>query len=67
MAALSLKITLEGGTVTKMIQFDPQTTVFDACKIIREKFAEAVHGQREYRLFPQIMDLHLFLVGRTES
>lgn len=49
MAMLSLKITLEGGTVTKTIQFDPQTTVFDACKIIRDKFAEAVHGQREYK------------------
>lgn len=47
MATLSLKITLEGGTVTKTIQFDPQTTVFDACKIIRDKFAEAVHGQRK--------------------
>lgn len=51
MATLSLKITLEGGTVTKTIQFDPQTTIFDACKIIRDKFAEAVHGQREYYLF----------------
>lgn len=48
MATLSLKISLEGGTVTKTIQFDPQTTVFDACKIIRDKFAEAVHGQRKY-------------------
>lgn len=48
MATLSLKITLEGGTVTKTIQFDPQTAVFDACKIIREKFAEAVQGSRKY-------------------
>lgn len=48
MATLSLKISLEGGTVTKTIQFDPQTTVFDACKIIRDKFAEAVQGTREF-------------------
>lgn len=47
MATLSLKISLEGGRVTKTIQFDPQTTVFDACKIIRDKFAEAVQGQRK--------------------
>lgn len=47
MATISLKICLEGGRVTKTIQFDPQTTVFDACKIIRDKFAEAVHGQRK--------------------
>lgn len=52
MAFLSLKISLEGGTVTKTIQFDPQTTVFDACKIIRDKFSEAVHGQR--KLFTRI-------------
>lgn len=50
MATISLKICLEGGRVTKTIQFDPQTTVFDACKIIRDKFAEAVHGQRKYSI-----------------
>lgn len=44
-AQLSLKISLEGGRVTKTIQFDPSTTVFDACRIIRDKFAEAVQGQ----------------------
>lgn len=48
MATLSLKISLEGGSVTKTIQFDPQITVFDACKIIREKFAEAIQGKRMY-------------------
>lgn len=48
MATLSLKISLEGGAVTKTIQFDPQITVFDACKIIREKFAEAIHGKRKF-------------------
>lgn len=44
-SALSLKISLEGGRVTKTIQFDPNTTVFDACRIIRDKFADAVQGQ----------------------
>lgn len=44
-AQLSLRISLEGGRVTKTIQFDPNTTVFDACRIIRDKFAEAVQGQ----------------------
>lgn len=47
MATLSLKISLEGGAVTKTIQFDPQISVFDACKIIREKFAEAIQGKRK--------------------
>lgn len=48
MSTLSLRIQLEGGRVTKTIQFYPNTTVFDACKIIRDKFAEAVQGQRKY-------------------
>ncbi|XP_037881359.1 talin-2 isoform X3 [Glossina fuscipes] len=52
MSTLSLRISLEGGRVTKTIQFHPNTTVFDACKIIRDKFAEAVQGQpSEYGLF----------------
>ncbi|KAL7051692.1 hypothetical protein ACKWTF_004575 [Chironomus riparius] len=51
-AQLSLRISLEGGRVTKTIQFDPNTSVFDACRIIRDKFAEAVQGQAmEYGLF----------------
>lgn len=44
---LSLRISLEGGRVTKTIQFEPNTSVFDACRLIREKFAESVQGQRE--------------------
>lgn len=44
MASLTLRISLEGGRVTKTIQFDPNTSIFDACRIIRDKFAEAVHG-----------------------
>lgn len=47
-AMLSLRITLEGGGITKTIQFSPQTTVFDACKIISDKFAEAVQGKRKF-------------------
>lgn len=52
MASLTLRISLEGGRVTKTIQFDPNTTIFDACRIIREKFADAVQGAaQEYGLF----------------
>jgi len=47
-AQLSLRISLEGGRVTKTIQFDPNTSVFDACRIIRDKFADAVQGQGKY-------------------
>lgn len=45
MASLTLRISLEGGRVTKTIQFEPNITVFDACRIIRDKFAEAVQGE----------------------
>lgn len=51
MAMLSLRISLEGGRVTKTIQFEPNTSVFDACRLIREKFAESVQGQRKWILF----------------
>jgi talin len=50
MAALSLKISLEGGKVVKTIQFDPSTTVYDACRIIKEKILEATTSDREYYL-----------------
>ncbi|XP_063370870.1 talin-1 [Cydia amplana] len=52
MATLSLKISLEGGKVVKTIQFDPSTTIYDACRIIREKILEASSGDpKEYGLF----------------
>lgn len=54
MATLSLRISLEGGRVTKTIQFDPNTSVFDACRIIRDKFAEAVQG--DSKCSPFIID-----------
>lgn len=46
--SLSLKINIVDGNVTKTIVFNPTTTVYDACKIIREKCTEADLGQRKY-------------------
>lgn len=43
--ALSLKISLDGGKVVKTVQFDPSTTVYDACRIIREKNADTCVGE----------------------
>ncbi|XP_074035813.1 talin_middle and talin-RS domain-containing protein rhea isoform X1 [Leptinotarsa decemlineata] len=49
--ALSLKINILDGNVTKTIVFDPSTSVHDACRIIQEKCTEA-HGQsKDYGLF----------------
>ncbi|XP_068221988.1 talin-2 isoform X2 [Palaemon carinicauda] len=50
--ALALKIHIVEQNVTKMMQFDPNTIVFDACRIIREKITEANLGQaKDYGLF----------------
>ncbi|CAK1549078.1 unnamed protein product [Leptosia nina] len=52
MATLSLKISIEGGKVVKTIQFDPTSSVYDACRIIREKILEAnTSDAKEYGLF----------------
>lgn len=78
MATLSLKISLEGGRVTKTIQFDPQTTIFDACKIIRDKFAEAVQGERKlntifcsviimFALYKMLLSNNYFIITLNES
>ncbi|XP_028167577.1 talin-1 isoform X13 [Ostrinia furnacalis] len=52
MATLSLKISLNSGQVVKTIQFDPATTVYDACRAIREKIQEAHESEpKEFGLF----------------
>ena len=43
--SLALKIHIVEQNVTKTIQFDGNTVVYDACKIIREKITEANLGQ----------------------
>lgn len=65
--ALSLKISLEGGAITKIIQFDPQIAVFDACKIIRDKFAETIHGQRKFLKFVLLLTFKQRLVSKTKK
>lgn len=42
---LALKIHIVEQNVRKMMQFDPSTMVFEACRIIREKITEANLGQ----------------------
>lgn len=48
MAQLSLRINIIDSNVTKTMVFDPSTTVYDACRIIREKITEANLGQRKF-------------------
>lgn len=48
MAALSLRINIVDRNVTKTMQFNPSTSVYDACKFIREKISEANLGERKY-------------------
>ncbi|XP_071281718.1 talin-1 [Agelaius tricolor] len=50
MVALSLKISI--GNVVKTMQFEPSTMVYDACRMIRERVAEAQIGQsNDFGLF----------------
>lgn len=48
---LALKIHIVEQNVRKMMQFDPSTMVFDACRIIREKITEANLGQGKHYLW----------------
>lgn len=51
MATLSLRISIPEKNATKMMQFDPTTSVYDACRVIREKLTDASNmGLREYNL-----------------
>ena len=48
MATLSLRISIPEKNATKTMQFDPMTSVYDACRIVREKLTEATNmGQRK--------------------
>uniref|UniRef100_A0A6A7G0J5 Talin-2-like isoform X3 n=2 Tax=Hirondellea gigas TaxID=1518452 RepID=A0A6A7G0J5_9CRUS len=50
--SLSLKINIVEQNVTKVIQFDKNTTIFDACRMIREKTTDANLGlAKDYGLF----------------
>lgn len=54
MALLSLKVHIVAANSTKTIQFDPTNIVYDVCRIIREKNAEASEqsaNPNEYGLF----------------
>ncbi|KAL1132788.1 hypothetical protein AAG570_010740 [Ranatra chinensis] len=52
MATISLRVHIADKDVTKTMQFDPSMTVYDACRIIREKIVEANLGEaKDYGLF----------------
>lgn len=52
MATLQLRIHIVDKNVTKTMGFDPSTTVYDACRFIREKISEANMGEaKDYGLF----------------
>lgn len=48
MATLQLRISIVDKNVTKTIGFDPSTSVYDACRIIREKISEANMGEGKF-------------------
>ncbi|XP_011503803.1 PREDICTED: talin-2 [Ceratosolen solmsi marchali] len=51
MSTLSLRISIPEKNVTKMMQFDPNTSVYDGCRMIREKLTEVSNTEQNYGLF----------------
>lgn len=45
MGVLTLTIICHEAKVSKTMQFDPQTVVFDACRVIRDKIGKGLNGQ----------------------
>ena len=50
MATIQLRIHIVDKNVTKTMGFDPSTTVYDACRVIREKISEANMGEGKLML-----------------
>jgi len=42
MASISLKINVVDSSMVKTLMFDPTTTVYDACRMIRDRLAEPI-------------------------
>ena len=44
MATISLKINIVDSSMMKTIMFDPTTTIYDACRMIRDRLAEPINN-----------------------
>ena len=44
MASISLKINVVDSSMVKTIMFDPTTTIYDACRMIRDRLAEPINN-----------------------
>jgi len=45
MATISLKINIVDSSMVKTIMFDPTMTVYDACRMIRDRLAEPISNR----------------------
>lgn len=48
MGVLTLTIVCHEAGVSKTVQFEPQTVVQDACRVIREKIGKNLYDQRKF-------------------
>lgn len=48
--SLNLRINIIDGNVTKTILFDPSMSVYDACRIIREKCPDETLGKGKFQM-----------------
>ena len=59
MATISLRVCIVDKDLTKTMQFDPSTSVYDACRLIREKIIEARVGEGKYLYYCIDLDVKL--------
>lgn len=63
MVLLSLKIFIKQSNATKTMQFEPSCVVYDACRLIREKTAEAHQGQGSKNCFNVFFQIYSIALG----
>jgi len=44
MATISLKINVVDSSMVKTLMFDPTTTIYDTCRMIRDRLAEPINN-----------------------
>jgi len=61
MATISLKINVVDSNMVKTLMFDPTTTVYDACRMIRDRLAEPINNCTLFTLVCLLTYLVTFL------
>jgi len=57
--AISLKINVVESSMVKTLMFDPTTTIYDACRLIRDRLAEPINNCMYFILFTYLIYIHV--------